>query len=242
MQRRLRRAGAGALLGLALSQGGALGFQDPLQGRVSGATLLVDVREDGVAAVHLEVVLEAPPSIESVPLRAVTFGGRTPTATEVTAGGRPLVVRWDETPAPLLAGRADLPPARGRRVVLTIAYELPSRAEDPDRLDVWVPLVGVDWPPEGAPEGMFSARVTLPAGFAVEERFPTVPLDRSTAADGRAVYALSLPAVPSMVRLRARRGAVPLTFGARVDIALIGALLLLACVAWRYLRLREPSR
>jgi hypothetical protein len=133
---------------------------------------------------------------------------------------------------PADASRPSSPGGSVRRR-LTLRYELPP---GPDGLDVRVPILLVDWPPFAAPEEFFIARLTLPPGTSIVERFPTVPL--VSVSDGRIDgYRMSLPAAPSMLRLRLRQGE-GLTFAGVVDAGVVAGLFLLGLVAWR--RLRAP--
>lgn len=208
----------------------------PPAGTVGGASVFVDVTAAGEASVALTYRIHITPGTTSVPIRGVTFDGARPAAVRVSAESRALAAEWVRTRPPLVAGRVPLTPG-AEPGELSLAYELPGDGRSGSgMIDLRVPLLLVDWPPDEAREGMFSARISLPAGYTVVERFPTVPLVETSVPGGRTAVELSLPAIPSMLRLRARRGAARLTFAARVDVAVVLGLFALATLAWMAFR------
>lgn len=102
--------------------------------------------------------------------------------------------------------------------------------------DAVIPVIRVDWPPEASREALFTARVSLPPDWSVVEVFPMVPREVAER-DGERVHALSLPVVPSMVRLRGRVGDPPvLTLGRWVDLGVLSVILAAGLLGWRGLR------
>jgi hypothetical protein len=102
--------------------------------------------------------------------------------------------------------------------------------------DLVLPVLMVDWQPEDSREELFIADVGLPSSFGVVEHFPTVPL--AVRAEGGSIrHALSLPVVPSFLRMRGRDGPRPvLTFGRMVDLGIVLFLVLLTGYGWRAMR------
>lgn len=242
MPRRGRGVLGVAALAVACSTGAAAQTPPSVgQGRVLGVRMAAEVTPEGAASVVIEVDLDVPPGMTSVPFRGLTFGGASPLGSRVSFRGETQAAEWDVAAPPLVTGRVSLDSRPPGPITLGLAYELAASPlgagrTAPGELDLQLPILMVDWPPVAAAEGMFDARITLPAGFAVVERFPTAPLVSSAAPDGGTTYGLSLPAVPSMVRMRARRGNPGPGFGARVDAAVIAALAVLAVGVWVGLR------
>ena len=209
-------------------------------GLSAGVALWVDVHDGGAATVMLEYLLDMPATVRTVPLRGIAFGGVVPIAVSARADATEASISWMAAPLPALVATVGLPADASQqssgsvRRRLTLRYELPT---GPAGLDVRVPILLVDWPPFAAPEGFFTARLTLPPGTSIVERFPTVPL--VNVSDGRTdEYRMSLPAVPSVLRLRLRQGSDGPTFAGVVDAAVVAGLFLLGLVAWK--RLRAP--
>lgn len=207
--------------------------------RIRGATLSVRVERDAPVRVELGYELALDPGTRELPLRGIAFRGAVPERVTARAGGAPAPVRIDATAPPLLSGAVEIPAGSVADGTLSLAllYQI-SRPFMPeqDRFDLAVPIPIPDRPPVGAPERLFVAEVRLPPGFALVERFPTVPVVRRMEGEVP-VYELSLPVVPSLLRVRGRSGPPPLvTFGQALDIGVIGALLILGLVGWRLVR------
>lgn len=207
--------------------------------RIRGGTLWVRVARDAPVRVELAYELALDPATRELPLRGIAFRGAVPERVRATAAGLPASVGLDADSFPLLAGEIEIPPGAVVDGALSIGllYELrrPFRPQE-DRFDLAVPIPIPDRPPDGAPERLFVAEVRLPPGFALVERFPTVPVVRRLEGEVP-VYEMALPVVPSLLRVRARSGPPPLvTFGRAVDMGVIGALLLLGAVGWRLFR------
>lgn len=223
-------------------------------GRVLGVTLSADIRDDGTTAVLIEYRLETPDPLGPILLRGLAYDGRVPRDVEATFDGGPADVEWLPAGLPALRGRvtpgpgadpadAARPAAAGGSSTrsLVFRYRIDSGSGAPTgeaaTVDVRLPVILVDWPPAAAPEEFFQARIAIPPGMAIVERFPTVPLRPEPAAGGaRATVRMSLPAAPSVLRFRLARGASGPTFATRVDLAVIAVLLLLGAVAWRGFR------
>ena len=105
-----------------------------------------------------------------------------------------------------------------------------------DALRVQVPVLSVDAAPEDSRPGFFTARVTVPGGWAISETFPTAMARVDDAGDG-AVYGADLPVVPATLSLRARTDAgwhpgLPLL----LDVFTLLVVAAFSFVGWRYLR------
>ncbi|MGH7541180.1 MAG: hypothetical protein ACRELC_09290 [Gemmatimonadota bacterium] len=250
------RSAARLLLTVALLPSDATAQAD---GRILGATLTVQAATDSPTRVELEYDLSRPLESGRVSWRALAFAGALPTDVTASVGGEPVAVSLDASDLPLLRGSVALGPgsavngadsesggadpeygaALGSSFSLVFTYRLPPRGDaGENELELDVPVLLLDWPPEAAPEGMFKARLAFPPGFAPVERFPTVPLLERRGAGGEvSEYELSLPVIPSLVRVRARLGGPRfLAFGASVDAVVIGALLVVGWIGWRRFR------
>lgn len=241
---RARLVGRAAALALAAGTllpspaGGQESGAEPSE-RIRGATLSVRVERDAPVGVELRYDLTLEPGTRELPLRGIAFRGAVPERMTATAGGAPAPVRMDAAAPPLVSGTVEIPAGSVADGTLSLGllYQIPRpfRSEE-DRFDLAVPIPIPDRPPVGAPERLFVAEVRLPPGFSLVERFPTVPVVQRMDDEVR-VYELSLPVVPSLLRVRARSGPPPLvTFGQAVDIGVIGALLILGLVGWRLFR------
>jgi hypothetical protein len=111
-----------------------------------------------------------------------------------------------------------------------------EREESGSGFDLALPVLMVDWNPVDSREELFTADLRLPESHGVVEVFPTVPVevqDESAAS----LHSLSLPVVPSFLRLRGREGPRPvLTFGRIVDLGVGLILFFLGAFGWRMMR------
>lgn len=175
-----------------------------------------------------------------VPLKGLGFFGARPAAVGVRFGDGPTrSVALQNPRGDLLSATPAIPgvPAAGDTLSLLLTYEL-EQAISPDAraFDLVLPVIYVDWPPAGAPEDMFAARVTIPADYTVVEAFPTVPKEVTVDGDRRS-YTFGVQVVPSMVRFRGHVGEAPLlTFARKVDLAVVLILLVAGGLGWRGLR------
>jgi len=199
---------------------------------VESGDLLADIDPTGATEVRA-VYHVRPERTEAIPLLGLEVMGARVSSLEVRfleAGA------WDAVPirrAPSGRLEAAIPipgTERGRpivRIELRYRVEQASTSGDGD-FDRTVPVLLVNHPPAGDRPELLTARWTLPDGYAVSESFPLVPLDPEIV-DGRRSYTITLPVVPSMFRIRGRRGPRPfLTFGRLVDGTVVCVLLLLA--------------
>lgn len=198
------------------------------------ATLDVRVTESGSAEVRLDYVFVAReggaalPLSESIPVNFLGFGAAT--VREVIVDGSPLVL-WPTTGSHRQA--AVRPPAAvdGDAVEIALAYTINEAVEvEGNELTLRVPLV-TGPPPEEGGDG-FVAAVRVPAGWAMAEGFPS-----GLRPNDAGVWEVSLPVVPSVVRMRgrsdgARRVGLPLV----VDVLTLSLLLAFAFFGWRHLR------
>ncbi len=141
--------------------------------------------------------------------------------------------RGDGGEPPAHAPRAGAPDTA--TLVLRYRAEGAIRRRGSD-LEVAVPLLLVAGRPSDSREDLFDLRVELPGELRVYEFFPTVP--RTVARDGEsAAHALTLQAIPAVVRWRGRMGEARLfTYQTTVDIVTVALLVLLSAVTYRVIR------
>lgn len=217
-------------------------------GRVLGVRVEARVAEAGPEVAPTEVDIRyrlvADDRIRDVPLQGLAFFGASPSDVRASVGGAPAASEVDAGRAPLVTGAVRLPdPAEpGDTLELELSYRLPAALPtEGGSFDVVLPLLYVDWRPEGAPDDMLQATIVLPSDYSIQESFPTVPREMVDAGATRR-YRLGLQAVPSMIRFRGHEGEPPLlTFGRLVDLGVVAGLSLLGLWGWRVLR-RERAR
>lgn len=226
---RLRLAPLGALF---LVCAGGVGAQE-----VEGGDLVADI--DPAGATEVRAMYEVRPErTEAIPLLGLEVMGARVSSLEVRflESGAWASVPIQRAPSGRLTATISIPGTERARSVVRI--ELRYRVDQPTpsgegRFDHTIPILLVDHPPVGDRPELLTARWTLPDGYSVSESFPLVPLDPAIV-DGRRSYAITLPVVPSMLRIRGTRGARPfLTFGRLVDGTVVCVLLLLAGWGWR---------
>ncbi len=106
-----------------------------------------------------------------------------------------------------------------------------------------LPVLVVALPPAPDAGEVFQARVALPEGWRLLDAFPSGLRAGTPGADGVRYASVSLPVVPSVVRVRARtdgawRPGLPFV----LDVGAVLALVIFAGVGFRYLSARQGAR
>lgn len=218
------------------------------QGVVVGAAMAATVEGDALRhSVSLRFRVRLGPGAESIPLLWLGYRGtqveglRATTVSDRAGAGRELDIVMD--PSRARFGTLLLPPTPGTDPVFAfeLTYQVVQESvQSGAGFDLVLPVLMVDWDPEDSREELFTAELSLPASYGVVEMFPTVPVEVQEA-EAANLHILSLPVVPSFVRLRGREGDRPfLTFGRLVDLGVGLVLFFLAAFGWR--RMRRPAK
>jgi hypothetical protein len=156
------------------------------------------------------------------------------------ATGKPLPLALEPPGEHVLDGTLTLPaPAAGGAARTAVFRYRVARAgvsgtPRADRFDVSVPVALVRTRAGGSPEGFFAARVSLPEAWGIWESFPVARTEEHVA-DGLRHAQLTLPVVPSFVRLRGGTGDRPaLGVPEAVDLGMAVVILLLSALGWRW--------
>jgi len=198
---------------------------------VESAVLTVDLTAgDGSASVRVEYRLSGHAPGAAIPIQLLGFG--VATTDEVRVGALDPVVLWPTSGTLRVATVRSWGSAEGEASRFALEYDVLEAVEQSgDAFVVRVPIVVVKLPPVEEADELFRARVRLPAAWRVADGFPS-----GFRADGDD-YSVSLPVVPSVVRLRGRvdgrwRPGLPLV----VDLLVVSILLAFAFRGWRHLR------
>jgi hypothetical protein len=205
-----------------------------------GADLVIEWDgPDTDPVVRLRLDIEVAPGTRAIPLRGLEFSGAIPADVSASADGAPLVVRMDQTRAsPLVEGEVELPSGRGDAgIEIEIRYRvLAATVVDDGESTVAVPLLLPEWKTAGSTGDVFRAQIRIPPEYHIAEVFPTVPA-QVTEDDRGKVYAISIPAIPALVRFDSGIGPAPLLgFTRSIDLLLFGLIAALALLGARQLR------
>jgi hypothetical protein len=214
---------------------------------VLGVQARIDVDREDVTSVALDIRLETGER-GAVPL--TLFVPRGVTVEDLSAGwgegAAAVAVPLEPSRAHVLTGTVPAPGAAPRAEVaaapdtsaasasglLRLRYTVRNAEAGREPFDLIVPVARVDRPLSGSPEGFFTATVALSGDARLWETFP---VGRASGPD-----AMSLPVLPSFVRLRGGRGDAPrLTVPRVADVGVGLAIVLLTLVGWR--RARRPT-
>lgn len=122
--------------------------------------------------------------------------------------------------------------ALGRPMELTIAYHLPF-GEIKGGLDLTIPILYIDIPSVDSKEDLFMASMILPVSFQLLEAFPSTGWNKT----GEASYDISIPAIPSMLRINATGAdSDELAFSYVIDISIAAVLIIFLILGWRKLK------
>ena len=196
---------------------------------ISGVSVAVRVdSDDGSADVEVDYRLRGGARRSAVSMRLFTFLSAVPAAVRATDGdGVALALDLDaDAREGVISGRVALPLERGGEWTIRFFYQVVGAAGD-GRFRVTLPVVLVDALPEGSPEDMFVMEVALPPAVSLWETFPALTSSATDPSPG--VTRLSLPVIPSMIRLHGGRGSRPrLTLPLVVDLGVGLAIVLLS--------------
>lgn len=206
----------------------------PAAWATQSAAVSIQLSEDGAASVRLDYVFVASPTsaalplTESIPVQLLGFGNAT--VREVRVDGAALVL-WPTTGSHREAAIRPSRAAPGTALPVSIEYVIPEAVDNEGgALNVRVPLV--TGPPGTEGGSGFTASVEVPVNWAMSDGFPSGLRETDPG-----VWEVSLPVVPSVVRIRGaadggRRLSLPLVVDALALLLLLG----FAAFGWRHLR------
>lgn len=183
----------------ALLFAGAVAGQETVRSVVVSAQLSDDV---GDARVRIEYVVAGAQAGRTISATILSFG--VAPAVDLTVGAAGVAASF--RPGPGRAQVVDLPvemdPSGEGRVIVEYTVPSPVSAHG-EALRGHLPILSLDRVPEEARPSLFSAEMTLPAGWTVAEAFPTGMHRVHDQAGATATYAVQLQVVPATLSFRA---------------------------------------
>lgn len=155
----------------------------------------------------------------------------------------PATMAWEPGQGRVRRGTVDVAYPQAGSAVTELALEyVVSQASDTEdnALSIHVPLIQVDLKPEESRADVFVAEIVIPHGMSLVESFP-VGAAAMAAASEDVRYQITLPVVPSFLRLELREGDSVFTLPRVVDGVMVSLVVLLSLAAFVRLR-RVQSR
>jgi hypothetical protein len=211
---------------------------DPVLG-TANADVTID--ETGSADVRIDYLISGAtaegPTAGTLLFSALTFGDATVDDIEVATASGEVLDSSVETAGlkttvtvPLAA-----PVQSSQQLNLVVRYSVPQAAEmDGERLTAPVPVLALDLPPALGSPDVFTATVTLPAGYDYVDGFPATPTS-VTSVDGSTQLTYEVPAATALLRTVATTGGAPFFTLQRVtEITLLLLIALAAAACYAY--------
>ena len=189
--------------------------------------------EKSTDQVHVRVEYEVKANESGpIPLRGLLFDHEQLNDIKITLNNKPVTVKLTIDNGLVSGEIPALAQESSNSSAIQLSYALTLDAQQPD-IELIIPIVYVNWPSEKSMEEPFLGSITLPDGYEIIESFPSTGWQLQ----GDNQYQFEIPAIPSMVRVKASSTGKPLfTFTSMVDLLVIIILLVFMGLAWRKLK------
>lgn len=191
------------------------------------------------------VVTAAEDAVDTIALTALHFGGATLDGLEaVTSDGTAMTVSADVgTDKTTVELTPPAPIEPGEELQFTVSYQavqaVSAHGSDADLIEI--PVLAVTWAPAESRSGVFTGRLTLPAGYHFAEGFPSVPESVDQVGSSE-VVTYDMIVMPAVIRAVATASPPPFfTFQHTLEIVALSTVLA-AVAALYYGTVLRPRR